>query len=130
MDRVCVVIPAYNDWDSVQRLLPDLGAAGVQNGVRLHVMIVDDSSTIPAPESWPDLTDSAIDSLKVFATVYVTTAGGPNHATEVLSTWAFFQAFSGNEVGYGSAILVVLLAVTLSLAYLYTSRIRDAEDRS
>lgn len=62
---------------------------------------------------------AAIDSLKVFATIYVATGGGPNHATEVLSTWAFFQAFSGNQVGYGSAILVVLLVITLVLAFFY-----------
>ncbi|MFD4957810.1 carbohydrate ABC transporter permease [Microbacterium sp. NPDC058389] len=62
---------------------------------------------------------AAIDSLKVFATIYVTTGGGPNHATEVLSTWAFFQAFSGNQVGYGSAILVVLLLITLVLTFFY-----------
>jgi raffinose/stachyose/melibiose transport system permease protein len=62
---------------------------------------------------------AAIDGLKVFATIYVSTGGGPNHGTEVLSTWAFFQAFSGNEVGYGSAILVVLLVITLVLAFFY-----------
>ncbi|GAA3555650.1 sugar ABC transporter permease [Microlunatus spumicola] len=62
---------------------------------------------------------AAIDGLKVFATIYVSTGGGPNHGTEVLSTWAFFQAFSGNQVGYGSAILVVLLVITLVLAFFY-----------
>jgi raffinose/stachyose/melibiose transport system permease protein len=61
----------------------------------------------------------AIESLKVFATVYVATSGGPNHATEVLATWAFFQAFTGNQVGYGSAIMSVLLVATLILAYFY-----------
>jgi raffinose/stachyose/melibiose transport system permease protein len=62
---------------------------------------------------------AAIDGLKVFATIYVSTGGGPSHSTEVLSTWAFFQAFSGNQVGYGSAILVVLLVITLVLAFFY-----------
>jgi ABC-type sugar transport system permease subunit len=61
----------------------------------------------------------AIESLKVFATVYIATSGGPNHATEVLATWAFFQAFTGNRVGYGSAIMSVLLVATLILAYFY-----------
>jgi ABC-type sugar transport system permease subunit len=61
----------------------------------------------------------AIESLKVFATVYVATGGGPNHSTEVLSTWAFFQAFTGNQVGYGSAIMSVLLVGTLFLAFFY-----------
>jgi ABC-type sugar transport system permease subunit len=68
---------------------------------------------------------AAIDSLKVFATIYVSTGGGPNHGTEVLSTWAFFQAFSGNRVGYGSAILVVLLVITLILAFFYARQTRD-----
>jgi raffinose/stachyose/melibiose transport system permease protein len=62
---------------------------------------------------------AAIESLKVFATVYVATGGGPNHATEVLSTWAFFQAFTGNQVGYGSTIMTVLLVGTLVLAFFY-----------
>ena len=62
---------------------------------------------------------AAIDGLKVFATIYVSTGGGPSNSTEVLSTWAFFQAFSGNRVGYGSAILVVLLVITLVLAFFY-----------
>jgi len=62
---------------------------------------------------------TAIDSLKVFATVYVATGGGPDHATEVLSTWAYFQAFTANKVGYSSAILTVLLVLTLILAIFY-----------
>lgn len=61
----------------------------------------------------------AIESLKVFATVYVATGGGPDHATEVVATWAFFQAFTGNQVGYGSAIMTVLLVATLILGYFY-----------
>ncbi|MDQ0693137.1 carbohydrate ABC transporter permease [Arthrobacter sp. W4I7] len=61
----------------------------------------------------------AIESLKVFATVYVATSGGPNHGTEVLASWAFFQAFTGNQVGYGSAIMSVLLVATLILAVFY-----------
>jgi raffinose/stachyose/melibiose transport system permease protein len=61
----------------------------------------------------------AIESLKVFATVYIATSGGPNHGTEVVATWAFFQAFTGNQVGYGSAIMSVLLVATLILAVFY-----------
>lgn len=61
----------------------------------------------------------AIESLKVFATVYVATGGGPDHGTEVLASWAFFQAFTGNQVGYGSAIMSVLLVATLILAVFY-----------
>jgi raffinose/stachyose/melibiose transport system permease protein len=72
---------------------------------------------------------AAIESLKVFATVYVATGGGPNHSSEVLSTWAFFQAFTGNQVGYGSAIMSVLLVGTLILAFFYVRANVRAEQR-
>jgi raffinose/stachyose/melibiose transport system permease protein len=75
----------------------------------------------------------AIDSLKVFGTVYVATSGGPNHATEVVATWAFFQAFTANQVGYGSAIMSVLIVATLILAVFYARSIhkhqKEAEQR-
>jgi raffinose/stachyose/melibiose transport system permease protein len=71
---------------------------------------------------------AAIDSLKLFANVYVMTNGGPNHRTEVLSTWAYFQAFTANRVGYGSAILVVLLVITFILAYIQTTRVRPQQE--
>lgn len=71
---------------------------------------------------------ASIDALKLFAIVYVMTKGGPNHATEVLSTWAYFQAFTANKVGYGSAILVVLLVITFILAYIQVTRFQAQED--
>lgn len=71
---------------------------------------------------------ASIDSLKLFAIAYVMTKGGPNHATEVLSTWGYFQAFTANKVGYGSAILVVLLAITFVLAYIQVTRFQGQEE--
>lgn len=71
---------------------------------------------------------ASIEALKMFSLVYVMTKGGPNHATEVLSTWAYFQAFTANKIGYGSAILVVLLVITFILAYVHVTRFQFAED--
>jgi raffinose/stachyose/melibiose transport system permease protein len=71
---------------------------------------------------------ASIEALKLFAIVYVMTKGGPNHATEVLSTWAYFQAFTANNVGYGSAILVVLLIITFVLAYIQVTRFQVQEE--
>ena len=71
---------------------------------------------------------AAIQSLKVFELVLVMTNGGPNHATEVISTWGYFQGFTTNRVGYGSAILVVLLVITFVLAYVQVTRFRAEED--
>ena len=54
---------------------------------------------------------------KVFDLVYVLTNGGPNHATDVLSTYLYQQAFTFNNVGYASviAIVITLLAILSAL---------------
>lgn len=54
-----------------------------------------------------------IGSLKTFELVYVLTEGGPNHASEMLPTYTFKQAFQLQSVGYGSAISVVLLLIAV-----------------
>jgi ABC-type sugar transport system permease subunit len=71
---------------------------------------------------------AAIESLKAFALIYVMTSGGPNHQSEVLSTWAYFNAFTANKVGYGSAILAVLLLITFCLAYIQVTRFQPKDN--
>jgi raffinose/stachyose/melibiose transport system permease protein len=71
---------------------------------------------------------AAIESLKAFALIYVMTNGGPNHQSEVLSTWAYFNAFTANKVGYGSAILAVLLLITFCLAYIQVTRFQPKDN--
>ena len=39
------------------------------------------------------------------------TGGGPNRATEVMSTYLYQQAFTFNLVGYASSIAVVIIAL-------------------
>jgi ABC-type sugar transport system permease subunit len=56
-----------------------------------------------------------ISMLKLFDLVYVMTGGGPQHATEVLNTFSYYQGFQYNSVGYGSTIAVILLFVTFVL---------------
>ncbi|MEO7033138.1 MAG: glycosyltransferase [Polyangiaceae bacterium] len=65
MNRVCVVTPAYNDWESLTRLLIDLDEVGKQSDLRFRVLVVDDSSTLPAPEGWPGLEHSQLESLTI-----------------------------------------------------------------
>jgi len=71
---------------------------------------------------------AAIESLKAFALIYVMTNGGPNHQSEVLSTWAYFNGFTANKVGYGSAILVFLLIITFALAYIQVTRFQRKDN--
>lgn len=48
-------------------------------------------------------------SLKYYDLVAVMTGGGPNHATELLSTYMFYQGFRTLKYGYSAAIGVILL---------------------
>jgi multiple sugar transport system permease protein len=69
-------------------------------------------------------------SFQAFDLIYILTGGGPGDATEVLGTYAYEQAFSARERGYGAAIGVVLyllLIVVLSVQF-WISRRRDPEE--
>jgi multiple sugar transport system permease protein len=69
-------------------------------------------------------------SFQAFDLIYILTGGGPGYATEVLGTYAYEQAFSARERGYGAAIGVVLyllLIVVLSVQF-WISRRRNPEE--
>ncbi|MDD5621911.1 MAG: sugar ABC transporter permease [Actinomycetota bacterium] len=59
---------------------------------------------------------SIIMSMKVFDIIYVMTQGGPGYSTEVMSTYIFKLAFRGQNIGYSSAISIILIILVLSLA--------------
>jgi len=52
-------------------------------------------------------------SLKLYDLIAVTTSGGPNHASEVLSTYMFTQGFEALKFGYSSSIATVLLILCI-----------------
>jgi raffinose/stachyose/melibiose transport system permease protein len=64
-------------------------------------------------------------SLKVFDIVWVMTAGGPNHASEVLGTLMYRSAFRNDVVGYSSAIATVIFAIALTVGMLQIKLQRD-----
>ena len=61
---------------------------------------------------------AAMWAMKIFILPYVMTKGGPNHATEVLATWAFSHGLSYQHVGYGSTISVTLVLFGIVLGFL------------
>lgn len=58
---------------------------------------------------------STINSSQVFDQVYVMTRGGPGYSTMTLGQMVYTAAFQDYEMGYASAVSVVLLIITLIL---------------
>jgi ABC-type sugar transport system permease subunit len=54
-----------------------------------------------------------VHALKVFDVIMGLTAGGPNNATEMMSTYMYSQTFRYNNVGYGTAIAVLMVVFML-----------------
>jgi multiple sugar transport system permease protein len=56
------------------------------------------------------------------------TGGGPGSVTEVTNYYAYLLAFDFNEIGYSSAVTIVmlLLVVAVSLGVMWMGRRREA----
>lgn len=55
-------------------------------------------------------------ALSAFAAIFAATGGGPGTATEILNLYAYRMSFTELSIGYGSALAVVLLALTLAVS--------------
>ena len=69
-----------------------------------------------------------IDSVKAFPLIFLLTGGGPGSVTEVTNYYAYLLAFDTNEIGYSSAVTVVmlLLVAAVSLGLVWMGRSREA----
>ncbi len=69
-------------------------------------------------------------SLSAFAAIFAATGGGPGTASEILNLYAFKTSFVELNFGYGSALAVSLLIITMAVSgvlfYLRTPRRREA----
>ncbi|EJZ18177.1 sugar ABC transporter permease [Rhizobium sp. Pop5] len=62
---------------------------------------------------------SAVSTIAVFGLVYALTRGGPGGATEVISIYIYNQSFTAFQLGYGAAVAVVALVISLILGIAY-----------
>ncbi|WP_114559479.1 carbohydrate ABC transporter permease [Desertihabitans aurantiacus] len=69
-----------------------------------------------------------LQTLSVFGLIWIMTAGGPADASQTLPLYMYEQAFSYGQLGYGTAIALMLLLIgaLASLAYL---RLLPKEDK-
>jgi ABC-type sugar transport system permease subunit len=87
------------------------------------------SITVPlvGPSTFFLLIMNVIASFQVFDLIFVMTGGGPGNSTSVLVTYAYRNGFQIREQGYGAAIGIVILIITLLFTFVQwkTSRSRD-----
>ncbi len=85
--------------------------------------------------TWPQLRGvntvvfavTVIDSLRTFDIVWAMTQGGPYHSSELLSTYMFQQGFTFLNLGYASAIAVVIFVLALIFIITYLVRATKEE---
>lgn len=68
-----------------------------------------------------------IATVKVFDLVIVITGGGPDNATQLLSTWAYTQAFTNFNFGQGAAVGNILLVLSIIVAVVYIKTLKREE---
>jgi multiple sugar transport system permease protein len=87
------------------------------------------SVTVPlvGPSTFFLLIMNVIASFQVFDLIFVMTGGGPGNSTSVLVTYAYRNGFQIREQGYGAALGIVILIITLVFTFIQwkTSRTRD-----
>jgi multiple sugar transport system permease protein len=58
-------------------------------------------------------------TMQVFPLVWMTTGGGPIHATEMLSTYTYKLAFRQYDFSLASASAILILLLSMSMTYFY-----------
>jgi len=68
-----------------------------------------------------------LQTLSVFGLIWTMTRGGPSNKSETLPLFAYQQAFQLSQLGYGTALALVLLAIgaVFSLVYLRALRLEE-----
>jgi len=62
---LAILIPDFNDWESLRLLLPLLDRAMQGLEHQVSVLVVDDASTEPIPQDWPGQNFNALDSVEI-----------------------------------------------------------------
>lgn len=60
-----------------------------------------------------------VGSIKYFDLIWIMTAGGPYHATELLATYMYKETFTGAHLGYGATIAFALFVIAFAASIIY-----------
>jgi raffinose/stachyose/melibiose transport system permease protein len=66
-------------------------------------------------------------SLTQFNLIWIMTTGGPANASEVMATYMYRYSFIRFQLGYGSAVALVMLAICLIFSVLFLRLARQPD---
>lgn len=114
----------------LQGISPDLYEAARIDGASRWQQFRSLTVPLVGPSTFFLLIMNVIASFQVFDLIFVMTGGGPGNSTSVLVTYAYRNGFQIREQGYGAAIGIVILVITLVFTFIQwkTSRTRDLVD--
>jgi raffinose/stachyose/melibiose transport system permease protein len=103
----------------LQGIPQELHEAAAMDGARSWAMVRHITLPLLGPtiRIWAFL--SIIGSLQLFDLVWITTQGGPAEASNTMATYMFSNGFVRYQFGYGSAVAVILFAISFVLALAY-----------
>jgi raffinose/stachyose/melibiose transport system permease protein len=103
----------------LSRIDPALYEAAELDGAGWWQRLVTITIPLLAPEIFVVVLTTLIAALKVFAPIFVLTAGGPDNATLVPSYLTYYHFFTTQRVGYAASIAVVQTILTIGLAVIF-----------
>lgn len=111
----------------LQGVSPELYEAGRIDGANRWQQFRSITVPLVGPSTFFLLIMNVIASFQVFDLIFVMTGGGPGNATSVLVTYAYRNGFQIREQGYGAAIGIIILLITLLFTFIQwkTNRARD-----
>jgi multiple sugar transport system permease protein len=112
---------------ALRNVPPDVLEAAEIEGASAWRRVVSVTLPIMRPTIVTNLLLVTIANLSTFTLIYVMTQGGPGMDTATLAIYVYLQAFSFNQLGYGTAValLLVLLGAAFSLLFVRSARVAD-----
>ncbi|MCA5960895.1 sugar ABC transporter permease [Blautia sp. RD014234] len=105
----------------LQAISPDVleaatidGANGIEQFFPIKVPLLKDTFVIV-------IATPIVAAMKVYDVVQGLTGGGPNNATQMLSTYMYSQVFQYNNVGYGTAVACIMVLMMMIVIIPYVS---------
>ncbi|MBI5160382.1 MAG: sugar ABC transporter permease [Micrococcales bacterium] len=97
------------------------GATGWQRLIRITIPMIRRSIST-------NLMLTTLQTLSVFTLIYVMTGGGPGTNSSTLPVLAYQEAFSFSQLGFGTAIAVILLLVGALFSIIYLRALKPEVD--